>query len=323
MDDKRFKRAKVAVLGGAGFIGRALAQRISGYVDVLRVIDKRASSTQYSDLKNTEVHEADARDQESIGRAVKNCSIVFNLIGEGGHLESIDNPLQDLESNVCAQLTILEACKAQAPGAHIIFASTRQVYGSPEYLPVPECHPVNPLDVNGINKLAAENYHLLYSRMCGIRSTVLRLTNTYGPGMLTSGANSTFLGAWIRQLLDGKPISIFGDGGSVRDMTHVQDVVDAFVKAASFPLKTNGEIFNVGSGVPLTLKEIADHLIRLSKYPTEIEFQPIPQLLRQIDIGDYVADVKKFKNRTGWLAKIPFLKGLRATLDSFGLIANE
>ena len=323
MHNDLLTNARVAVLGGAGFIGRSLVQRLSGAVDLIRVVDKSLDFSHSSPPNNTEFYDADVRDSERIGRAVKNCSVIFNLVGQGGHLESMGSPLADLESNVCAQLTILEACQAHAPGSHVIFASTRQVYGVPEFLPVPEHHPANPLDVNGINKLTAERYHLLYSRLCGIRSTVLRLTNTYGPGMRTTGPNSTFLGTWIRQALDGKPIRIFGDGSSVRDMTHVDDVVHAFIKTACTPLKTANEVFNVGSGVSVSLRQIAEQLISLLNYRTEIEFCPFPNLLERIDIGNYVADTTKFNRRTAWSAETPLAHGLRATLESFGLLNSS
>lgn len=314
-----FKNAKVAVLGGAGFIGKELVRRLSDWVDLVRIIDKKVDCSRYLKAKNTEIHQADVCDPESIGRVVKNCSIVFNLVGQGGHLESMEKPHADLESNGCAQLTILEACKAHAPGAHVIFASTRQVYGAPQLLPVTEDHPANPLDINGINKLTAERYHLLYSRLYGIRSTVLRLTNIYGPGMRTTGPNSTFLGVWIRQVLEGGPIHIFGNGSSVRDLTHVDDVVHAFLKTACQPLSTADDVFNVGSGVPVSLKEIAEQLVSQLNSRTEIEFHPFPKLLEGIDIGNYVADTTKFYKRTAWSAEILLPHGLRTTLESFGL----
>ena len=323
MQNECFKNASVSVLGGGGFIGEALVRRLSGMAGVLRVIDKSVDYRKYQQLQNLEVYEGDVRDPSKIGPAVKNCSIVFNLVGQGGHLESMANPHQDLDNNVCAQLTILEACKTHAPGAHVIFASTRQIYGVPECLPVPEDHPVNPVDINGINKLTAERYHLLHAQMCTLRATVLRLTNTYGPGMRTSGPNSTFLGTWIRQILDGQPISIFGDGSNVRDMTHVEDVVNAFLKAAEDPLKTNKDVFNIGSGIPTTLREIADSLVSLSPSLTRIQFLPFPQPLKEIDIGSYVSDISKFTNRTAWTPQISLHDGLRTTLNSFGLLEGR
>ncbi len=314
----------VVVLGGLGFIGRALVSRLSleGGPELIRVLDSATSGTAIKQTKNIELHRVDVRNRIEVERALRDCSIVFNLVGQGGHLESMRDPDSDLESNIRAQLNILEACQTVAPGAHVIFASTRQVYGVPQQLPVPEHHPANPIDINGIHKLTAERYHLLYTQMQAVQSTVLRLTNTYGSGMRTSGANSTFLGSWIHNLIEGTPIPVYGNGLGVRDLTHIDDVVEAFLQAATHPIETVGEIFNIGSGNPVTLLEIAQNLASMSHGRSKIEFHPFPEVLKRIDIGDYVSDSTKFTARTGWRARTPLIDGLRATLESFGLYWN-
>ena len=319
-----FTGAKVAVLGGLGFIGKALVSRLSmeGEPELIRVLDKETDGGEEAAAGNVELRQVDVCDRSKVESLIEGCSIVFNLVGQGGHLESMRDPQRDMQSNITAQLSILEACKSAAPSAHVIFASTRQVYGTPERLPVSEDHPAIPIDINGINKLTAERYHLLYSRMGSVHSTVLRLTNTYGPGMRTSGANSTFLGTWISNLIDGTPISIFGNGLGTRDLTHIDDVVDAFLHTAANACHTVNEIFNVGSDKPATLLEIAQNLTSMSDFRSNIEFAPFPEMLKHIDIGSYVSDSRKLRDRTGWEPKVPLLDGLRSTLKSFGLLSK-
>ncbi len=162
---------------------------------------------------------------------------LFNLAGQTSHLDSMTNPGNDLEINATAQLSILEACRKHNTAIKIVFASTRQLYGKPEYLPVDEAHPVRPVDVNGINKLAGEWYHLLYNNIYGIRACALRLTNTYGPAMRVKDARQTFLGIWLRNMIEGKPIFVFGDGEQLRDFNYVDDVVDALLLAATSQLQ--------------------------------------------------------------------------------------
>lgn len=316
---------KVAVLGGLGFIGRALVSKLSmeGGPEHISVIDSSKSCDEIGGLERVELHSADAREQLKVEKAVRGCSVVFNLVGQGGHLESMRDPHHDLESNIKAQLTILEACKSAAPGTHVIFASTRQVYGTPGHLPVSEHHAAQPVDINGIHKLTAERYHLLYSRLRAVGSTILRLTNTYGPGMRTSGVNSTFLGAWIRNLVNGTPIPIFGNGLGIRDLTYIDDVVEAFMLAAIHRIHTVDQIFNIGSGSPVTLLDIAQHLTSISHPRAKVEFLPFPDMLERIDIGSYISDSTKFRVCTRWEPQISLSDGLSATLGSFGLLGES
>jgi dTDP-glucose 4,6-dehydratase/UDP-glucose 4-epimerase len=225
------------------------------------------------------------------------------------------DPQTDLAINASAQLSILEACRKHNPGVKIIFASTRQIYGKPEYIPVDEKHPIRPVDVNGINKLAGEWYHFLYNNVYNIRACALRLTNTYGPGMRVKDARQTFLGIWLRNLIEGKPILVYGDGTQLRDFNYVDDVVEAMLIAAVRP-EADGEVFNLGSREYISLKDIAAMLVEIYQGGT-YEIVPFPPDRKAIDIGDYYGDYAKFNLTLGWEPKVTLLEGLGRTLEYY------
>ena len=225
------------------------------------------------------------------------------------------DPQADLDINASAQLSILETCRKHNPSVKIVFASTRQIYGKPEYLPVDEKHPIRPVDVNGINKLAGEWYHILYNNVYGIRACALRLTNTYGPGMRVKDARQTFLGIWVRNLIEGKPVLIFGDGAQLRDFNYVDDVVEAMLLAAVSD-EANGEIYNLGSREVVNLKELAAMMVEM--HPSgHYEVVPFPPERKAIDIGDYYSDFTKIKEALGWEPTISLKDGLRKSLDYY------
>jgi nucleoside-diphosphate-sugar epimerase len=200
------------------------------------------------------------------------------------------------------------------PSARIIFASTRQLYGRPQYLPVDETHPIEPVDVKGINKLSAEMYHRLYSEVYDLSSCVLRLTNTIGPRMRIRDARQTFLGIWIRRLLEGNPIEVWG-GEQLRDFNDVEDVVDALLLAAErsdLPSRP----YNLGSSEKLSLKELAELLIRLHG-SGELLIIPYPEERKKIDIGDYYSCYERFHQATGWQPTRPLVSTLERTLDYY------
>jgi dTDP-glucose 4,6-dehydratase/UDP-glucose 4-epimerase len=216
-------------------------------------------------------------------------------------------------------LSILEACRKSNVGIKIVFASTRQIYGKPEYLPVDENHPVRPVDVNGINKLAGEWYHLLYNNIYGIRACALRLTNTYGPGMRVKDARQTFLGIWIRNIIEGKPVVVFGDGAQLRDFNYVDDVVDAMLVAA-LDENANGEVFNLGSSEIICLKDLASTLVEIHQ-GGKFELIPFPAERKAIDIGDYYSDYTKINNILGWTPRVKLREGLSLSLSYY--LANS
>jgi dTDP-glucose 4,6-dehydratase/UDP-glucose 4-epimerase len=246
---------------------------------------------------------------------VQGQDFLFNLAGQTSHLDSMQDPHTDLAINASAQLSILEACRKQNPKVRIVFASTRQLYGRPEYLPVDEGHPIRPVDVNGINKLAGEGYHILYNNIYGISAVALRLTNTYGPGMRVKDARQTFLGIWIRGLIEGTPIKVFGDGEQLRDFNYVDDVVEALLLAAT-ERKAYGQVYNLGSEEVISLKKLAELLVRLHGSGS-YEVVPFPPERKAIDIGDYYSDFSRFRSELGWRPGVTLENGLQRTLGYY------
>jgi len=257
----------------------------------------------------------DVRDAAAMSSLIKKRQFLFNLAGQTSHLDSMTDPMTDLNINAAAQLHILEACRLHNRDLKIVFASTRQVYGRPEYLPVDEKHPIEPVDVNGINKLAGEWYHLLYNNVYQIRACALRLTNTYGPGMRVKDARQTFLGIWIRRLIEGKPIQIFGDGKQRRDFNFVTDVVEALLRAAA-SREADGQLFNLGHHEQISLRELASMLVEING-SGNYELVPFPDDRKAIDIGDYYADFRKIDEVLGWSPQVTLENGLKQTLEFY------
>lgn len=310
-----FEGARILITGGLGFIGSNLARRLAGLGANLTLVDSLIP--EYGgNLFNIEgvrdqvhVNVSDVRDSYSMRNLVQDKDYLFNLAGQTSHLDSMRNPVPDLEINCLAQLSILEACRISNPSVKIVFASTRQIYGRPVSLPVTEAHPLQPVDINGINKMAAEKYHLLYSDVYGLHATALRLTNTIGPRMRIKDARQTFVGLWIRQLLENQPIEVWG-GKQLRDFTDVEDAVDAFLLAASNPT-TKGQVYNLGGSEVIELAGLAKLMVEIHG-GGHYSISEFPAERRAIDIGDYYADFAKIHSELGWTPK----RTLRETIES-------
>ncbi|CAH2030481.1 NAD-dependent epimerase/dehydratase family protein [Trichlorobacter ammonificans] len=312
-----FADAQILITGGAGFIGSNLAIRLAGLGARVTVMDSMLPGYG-GNLFNLEpvrgqiaVNFSDMRDSHSLGYLIRGKDYIFNLAGQVSHQDSMHEPLMDMEINVKAQLVLLEACRHHNPGAVIVYASTRQFYGTPEYLPVDERHPINPPDVNGINKLAGEQYHTLYSRVHGMRTVSLRLTNTYGPRQLIRNARQGFIGWFMNRAVTGSPLQLFGGGDQVRDFNHVDDVVEAFLLAARTPC-CYGDYFNL-SGEKAALYEVAEQLIAASGRGS-VEKIPFPDERKKIDIGSFWGNSDKFRAATGWSPQISLERGLADTV---------
>ncbi|MCK4353173.1 NAD-dependent epimerase/dehydratase family protein [candidate division WOR-3 bacterium] len=317
---KQLKDKEVLVTGGLGFIGSNIAHKLLEYGAKVTIIDSLIDGLggNLFNVKNIEkdvkIVIADLRD-DIICELVHGKDYIFNLAGQVSHIDSMEDPFTDLAINCQSQLSLLEACKKYNPETKIMFAGTRQVYGKPRYLPVNENHSLSPTDVNGINKIAGEWYHILYNKVYGIRTVSLRLTNTYGPKMLMKHSRQGFIAWFIRQVIDNEEIKIFGDGKQIRDFNYVDDVIKAFLLTA-LNEESNGKIYNLGGGNPTTLLDFVKLLIEINgngKY----KLVPFPEDRKKIDIGNFYADYTKIKKDLNWQPKILLREGLKMTIEYY------
>jgi UDP-glucose 4-epimerase len=314
---------RCVVTGGLGFIGSAVAHRVVELGASLLVIDSlvpahggnRDNLADLEPRRDVDVLVADIGAAE-VADAVSGADIVFNVAGQVSHLASMEQPLRDLELNVRSHVAFLESLRRAAPNAVIVQTSTRQVYGKPHYLPVDEDHPTAPVDVNGIDKLACEQFHLLYGKLYDLRTTVLRLTNVYGPRQHLERADLGFLPVFVRRALLGEEIVVFGDGSQRRDCVHVDDVVDALILTA-VTAEAAGEIFNLGHHDSLSLVEIARLTQRAAGHRGGVRNVPWPEELVRIDIGSFQGDFAKAKRVLGWAPRIAFADGIAATVAHY------
>lgn len=315
-----YENKRVLVTGGLGFIGSNLAIRLSELGAQVVLLDSMLPAYGAS-LRNVEpirdsvqVNFSDVRDTHSLGYLVRERDLIFSLAGQVSHVESMRDPMTDLEINCRSQLSLLECCRHGNPGAKVVFASTRQLYGKPRYLPVDEEHPLIPADVNGINQLAAEMYYALYAKVYGIDTVSLRLTNTYGPRMDLKSDVKGFVGIFVRQALNGERIRIYGTGRQKRDFNYVDDVVEALLLAGASD-SVRGGIFNLGHTEVRSLIEFVETLQEIVHL--EYEIVPFPPEVAAIDIGDYYGSFEKFRAATGWEPRIGLREGLERTVDYY------
>ncbi|WP_413207255.1 NAD-dependent epimerase/dehydratase family protein [Rhodospirillum sp. A1_3_36] len=315
---RTFEGRRILVIGGLGFIGSNLAHRLVGLGAHVTLVDSM-NPLYGGNLQNiaglegrVTVNISDVRDRHSLSYLVRDMDHIFSLAGQTSHMDSMADPFTDLEINATAQLSLLEICRTYAPETRLVFASTRQIYGRPQYLPVDEKHPIHPVDVNGINKMAGEFYYRLYDDVYGLTSKVLRLTNTYGPRMRIKDARQTFLGIWFRRVLEGETFEVWG-GQQKRDYTYVDDAVDALLAAAADD-SCRGEALNIGGHEVLSLLDSARILEEVAGAKNAFVVRSYPEDRKKIDIGDYYSDYSSFTAHTGWRPSVDFAEGVRRTL---------
>ena len=316
-----FHGKRALVTGGLGFIGSNLAFRLVNLGASVTLLDSLVPEYggnlfNIAGLEDQiRVNISDVRDVHSMRYLVQDQDYLFNLAGQTSHMDSMEDPYTDLEINCRAQISILEACRKHNPVIKVVFASTRQIYGKPDHLPVNEDHLLRPVDVNGINKMAGEWYHILYNNVFGVPACVLRLTNTYGPRMRVKDARQTFLGIWIRLLVEDQPFEVW-DGHQLRDFTYIDDAVEALLLAAASD-QANGRIFNLGGDSVVSLEELAGILIQVQGRGS-FALRSFPADRKRIDIGDYYADFSRIRQTLGWEPRVGLRQGLERTLEYYG-----
>ncbi|MGR3302423.1 MAG: NAD-dependent epimerase/dehydratase family protein [Candidatus Scalindua sp.] len=321
-----FKNKKILITGGLGFIGSTLAHRLVKMEADIYLIDSLIPEYGGNNFNvdgiedKVKVNIADVRDKHSMDYLVKGKDIIFNLAGTLSHIDSMNDPFTDLEINCRSQLSILESCRKNNRDVKIIFAGTRGQYGKADHLPVDEKHLMHPTDVNGINNIAGEAYHILYNNIYGIRAVSLRLTNTYGPRHQMRHHKQGIINWFIRQLIEEQTIKLYGDGKQIRDINYVDDVVEALLLVACNE-KANGEVFNLG-GIPKNLIDLVETMIDVYG-KGNYELIPFKDDLKKIEIGDYIANYEKIKNTVGWQPKISLEEGLRSSFDYYEKYRNH
>jgi UDP-glucose 4-epimerase len=322
-----YRGRRVLITGGLGFIGSNLARALVDLgADVLLVDslipDYGGNLFNIAGIEDrVRVNIADVRQASTMNYLVRDREVIFNLAGQVSHIDSMRDPHTDLEINCRSQLTLLEACRLRNPGAKVVYAGTRQVYGRPDRLPVDESHLVRPTDINGINKAAGENYHLVYNNVFGVRACSLRLTNVYGPRQLIRHNRQGFIGWFIRLALEGKEIQIYGDGSQVRDFVYVSDAADAFLHAGATDA-VNGDVFNVGGREPIAHRDLVTMLLAASGRGS-MRFVDWPADKKPIDIGSFYTDSSKFERTTGWRPTVGLQDGLTRALAFYRAHADH
>ena len=311
---------RVLVTGGLGFIGSNLAIELVGAGASVTIVDSMIPAYGANLFNIDEVRDglhinySDMRDRYSLEHLVREKDYIFNLAGQLSHIDSMRDPMTDLEINCAAQLSLLECLRHVNPEAKVVFGSTRQIYGRPQYLPVDEDHTIRPLDVNGINKWAGESFFRLYHEVHGIASVSLRLTNTYGPRMDLRSNTKGFVGIFVRRALNGDHIEVFGTGEQKRDFNYVDDVVGALLRAGQCP-EVYGTALNLGHPRHYSLNELLEILGGLVDFTYGLK--EWPQERKKIDVGDYYGDFSRFREATGWEPHIDLAEGLRKTIDFY------
>jgi UDP-glucose 4-epimerase len=312
---RRWSGCRVLVTGGAGFLGSNVARALAAAgADVIAVdcfLPEGGANRHNLEGSSVRLVEADIGDRERMMPLLTDRAVVFNLAGRTGHLDSMTDPLGDLAANAESQLRFLEACRTANPKLRVVFTSTRQIYGRPQRLPVDETHPIEPPDINAIHKLAAEHYHLLYHRVHGLNSVVLRLTNCFGPMMRVRDARQTFVGIWVRKALEDGTVEVWG-GEQRRDLLFTADLVTALLTAADCDAAM-GRVFNVGGNGAVALADLAETLLKAAGRG-RIERRAFPAERKAIDIGDFILDDTAFRSVTGWAPRVALDEALAQTI---------
>lgn len=315
------KDKQVLVTGGLGFIGSNLSielVRLGAHVTIVDNMLPRQGGNLFNIAEiedRVRVNVSDVRNQLSMNHLVKGMDYIFHLAGQVNHVDSMKNPIQDLDINCRGTLVLLEALRANNRTARVIFAGTRGEYGASVKLPVAEDHPTNPKGIYAVTNLTAEKMVLIYDDIFGIKGTCLRITNTFGPRHQMAHDEYGVFNWFIRKALDGEMIPVFGDGRILRDFLYVEDLVECLLMVAATE-GAYGEVFNVGGGVPVSFHELAQTIVKVVG-SGQVGFTEFTRERKEVEPGDYYTDISKIKKVVGWKPETGLEEGIRRTADFY------
>jgi UDP-glucose 4-epimerase len=311
----------ILITGGLGFIGSNLAIRLVKDGARVAVCDAMIEGLggNFENVREVqtslEIHVSDVRDEAEMERLVEGRDVIFHLAAQVSHVLSLANPFPDIDINIKGTATVLEACRKRNSQALVVRSGTRGQYGPAVRMPVSEDAPADPRGIYEISQLSAEMICRTYTRIHGLRTVPLRLTNVYGPRGQMKHSHFGVVNWFVRLALEGKPIPIFGTGKILRDFLYVDDCVDALVAAACEPA-TVGEIVNVGNDRSSTFLEVAE-ILREIVPGTEIVFTDFSPERKAQEPGDFVSDISKIRRLTGWSPRVGLRDGLARTVEFY------
>lgn len=319
-----FTNMPVLVIGGLGFIGGNLSARLGA--EGARVTVLTPSRARYGTLADrlsaagVAIIEGDIRERAQVAAAVAGQQLVFNLSGQSGAVRSMDDPWTDLDINCRGTLVLLDALRHVNPDAKLVTVGSRLEYGRPESMPVEESSVGEPLSVHAIHKRMVEQYLRLYRRLFGLRFTIARVTNPYGPGQPAGRVAYGIINRFIHLALAGEALILYGDGRQLRDYVHVDDVVTALLALAASP-GADSKAYNVASGTGTAMADLAAMVIEIAG-SGRIAHTEWPALAAQIETGDFVADIGRMRRDLGWAPHIGLRDGLAQTVSHYRSLAS-
>lgn len=309
------------VTGGMGFIGSNLAIRLSELGAKVSIIDSMIPDYGGNEFNvapiadRARINFCDIRDVSAMNYLVRGQDYVFHLAGQVCHLMSLSNPFPDIEMNITGTTVVMEAIRKFNPNAIVVYTGTRGQYGASVSLPVNEEAPTNPKGLYEISNLTAEKIIKVYNDVHGIRSVLLRLTNIYGPRSQMQHSRFGVCNWFVRLAMDNDPIQVFGDGSILRDFCYVDDCVDAILKSAITP-GAYGEIFNVGSPIPVSFLELVKTIIKVAQQGSW-QFAEFSAERKAQEPGDFYSDVSKIERIVGWRPTTSLEDGLAKTIQYY------
>ena len=299
---------KVTVLGGGGFIGSAIIDRLLGEGHSIRVFERPRIDPYrpFTDSEQVGWINGDLMSVHDIREAVRGVDAVMHLVSTTLPKSSNDDPIYDVQSNLIASLQLLQVMVEEQVRRVVFISSGGTVYGQPQYLPIDERHPTEPMVSYGITKLAIEKFMVMFQHLHGLKPVILRVTNPYGERQRVETAQGA-VGVFLDRIIRGQPIEIWGDGSVSRDYIHVSDVAQAFARALTY--EGSQVVFNVSTGKGTPLTELLQIIGEVTGLPVNAQFKPA----RPFDVPVSVLDNTLAQAQLGWKPVVSLSDGIART----------